>query len=43
MIIRRCTCGRLLGFKWGGWRMWGLVSHGLCQKCVEAMLREVVA
>lgn len=41
MIIRLCTCGKLLGFKWGGWRMFFKRSHGMCPKCVSEALKEI--
>ena len=43
MIIRVCTCGKLLGFKWGGWAMFFKRSHGLCPACYAAAMKEIEA
>lgn len=43
MIIRMCTCGKLLGFKWAGWTlsMWFKKSHTYCPRCYAAAMRQM--
>ena len=41
-VLRVCPfCGKLLGFKWGGFRMFFKRSHTYCPRCYAAAMRHL--